>query len=124
MLTKIVLSPKTNSRNCSRRKRNRTPKVDVAADVALVAVDLVDQRVVVDQSLVVVLADQRVAVDLVDQKVAVDQSLAAVLVVLVVLVVQTEASLVAEVLAIVDPANVDPELSSQGLYFQSFWLKF
>ena len=59
--------------------------------------------------------------DLVDQKVAVDQSLAAVL---VVLVVQTEASLVAEVLAIVDPANVDPELSSQGLYFQSFWLKF
>ena len=64
------------------------------------------------------------AVDLVDQKVAVDQSLAAVLVVLVVLVVQTEASLVAEVLAIVDPANVDPELSSQGLYFQSFWLKF
>jgi hypothetical protein len=75
--------------------------VDVAADVALVAVDLVDQRVVVDQSLIAVLADQ---------------SLAAVL---VVLVVQTEASLVAEVLAIVDPANVDPELSSQGLYFQS-----
>ena len=89
--------------------------------VQRVAVDLVDQRVVVDQSLVAVLADQRVAVDLVDQKVAVDQSLVAVL---VVLVVQTEASLVAEVLAIVDPANVDPELSSQGLYFQSFWLKF
>jgi hypothetical protein len=71
MLTKIVLSPKTNSRNCSRRKHNRTPKAHVAAGVAVavlregVAVAVLREAADrVDQKVVVVLADVDLKVSL------------------------------------------------------------